>query len=444
MFELAHKSLKKPCIIVIALLCMACGGGGGSSPSTASVQNSAPPSASVNQPPVISSSSNVSLIENEDDSFYSLQVTDPENQNLPRIELLDTADAVFFQFDSATGALTPIEAFDFEMPGDEDRDNVYNLTFEAEDSQGAVTRFNLAVSVENSVDGFGLRADLAPSENFDLADWKLDTPFNDDGGFTGIQAGVSDSNLAQGYEHPIYFYTGEDGGLVMRSPVIGAKTSVNASFTRTELREMLRRGDSSIRTRGEGDRPNLNNWAFSSAPASAQASAGGIDGRLRVSMSVNAVTTTGQSNQVGRLIIGQIHAKDDEPVRLYYRKLPGNTHGSIYAQHEIAGGEDINFDMIGGVSSSQSNPENGFLLDEVFTYEIIARGNFLDIIISQDEEVLAEQTIDMTQSGYDVEDDFMYFKAGNYHVNNTADPEEYSQVTIYELRNSHEGYAFSE
>jgi len=84
------------------------------------------------------------------------------------------------------------------------------------------------------------------------------------------------------------------------------------------------------------------------------------------------------------------------------------------------------------------------LLDEVFTYEIIARGNFLDVKILQEEDLLAEQTIDMTQSGYDVSDDFMYFKAGVYHVNDTADTDEFAQVTIYELRNSHEGYDFSE
>jgi len=50
----------------------------------------------------------------------------------------------------------------------------------------------------------------------------------------------------------------------------------------------------------------------------------------------------------------------------------------------------------------------------------------------------------MTNSGYDVSDDFMYFKAGAYHVNNSGDPEEFAQVTIYELQNGHEGYAFSE
>jgi len=387
----------------------------------------------------------VTVSENLVEIFYTLEVSDPDNNAISRIELLDNNDAAFFVFNPDTGDLSPQSPFDFETPSDANLDNSYNLTFEAEDSLGLTSTFSVTVIIDNLVEGFSLDASAAPSENFDLADWKLDTPFNDNGGFEPdtIQAGVQDFEIA-GYEHPEFFYTGPDGGLVMRSPVIGAKTSSGARYTRTELREMLRRGDRSISTRGSGNRPNENNWAFSSAPQSAQDTAGGVDGRLRVTLAVNSVTTTGENFQIGRLIIGQIHAKDDEPIRLYYRKLPGNTHGSIYAQHEIAGGEDINFDMIGGVSNNLSNPDNGILLDEVFTYEIIARGNFLDVLILQDDTLLAEQTIDMTESGYDVSDDFMYFKAGVYHVNDMADPEEFAQITLYELQNSHEGYAFSE
>ena len=46
------------------------------------------------------------------------------------------------------------------------------------------------------------------------------------------------------------------------------------------------------------------------------------------------VTTTGEPGQVGRVIIGQIHANDDEPIRLYYRKLPHHSKGSVYFAHE--------------------------------------------------------------------------------------------------------------
>ena len=82
------------------------------------------------------------------------------------------------------------------------------------------------------------------------------------------------------------------------------------------------------------------------------------------------------------------------------------------------------------------------MLGEIFTYQIIARGNFIDVIITQDGEVLGELTIDQTESGYDIDTDFMYFKAGNYHVNNTADVDEYAELTIYELQNMHEGFDF--
>lgn len=159
-------------------------------------------------------------------------------------------------------------------------------------------------------------------------------------------------------------------------------------------------------------------------------------------MSVNAVTSTGQDNQVGRLIIGQIHGRNDEPLRLYYRKLPGNTHGSIYACHEIRDGDDITFNIIGSIDDDQPNPTNGFLLGEIFTYEITARGNFIDVTIIQNGEVVGETTVDQSQSGYDIGAEYMYFKAGVYHVNNTADPSEFAEATIYELENSHIGYDF--
>jgi len=429
-------------VLAVTWALASCGGGGGGSSSSVT-STTTTPATPVNSAPIFSSPTQAATSENNTEVFYTVEVSDPDNTPISKLELLTTPDAAYFTFNPDTGELSPSAAFDFETPNDENANNSYELTFEAEDPQGLTSTLNLSVRVQDAVEGFGLSASAAPSENFDLADWKLDTPFNDEGGFDGIQAGVQDYQIA-GYQHDEFFYTGPDGGLVMRAPVIGAKTSANTSFTRTELREMLRRGNRSISTRGAGDQPNRNNWALSSAPQSAQDTAGGVDGRLRVTLAVNSVTTTGESHQVGRLIIGQIHAKDDEPIRLYYRKLPGNTHGSIYAQHEIAGGEDINFDMIGGVSSSVSNPSDGFLLNEVFTYEIIARGNFLDVLILQNETLIAEQTIDMTESGYDVSDDFMYFKAGAYHVNNSANPEEFAQVTIYELKNSHEGYAFSE
>ena len=342
--------------------------------------------------------------------------------------------------------MSALRTLDYESPLDGNEDNIYELVFNVEDAQGSSVDFNVTVSVEDIRDatGFNLSPDALPSENFELIDWRLDFPRNSNGELTGLQDAPSERELDAGFTDDEFFFTGADGGLVMRAPVIGATTSSGVSFTRTEFREMLRRGNTSINTNTNSStgRPNLNNFAFSSQPIDAQEEAGGVDGTLRVTMSVNNVTTTGRNNQIGRTIIGQIHARNDEPLRLYYRKLPGNTHGSIYAQHEINGGDDLTFNIIGSIDDDQPNPANGFLLGELFTYEIIARGNFIDVVISQDGQVIGEVTIDQTNSGYDIANDYLYFKAGNYHVNNTADVEEFSEVTIYELENSHEGYDF--
>ena len=87
---------------------------------------------------------------------------------------------------------------------------------------------------------------------------------------------------------------------------------------------MLRRGRDAISTIGV----NENNWALgyqpnnldlgdgtSGAQDNTPTSIGGRNGVLRVTMSVNRVTTTGDGSHPGRTIIGQIHADDDEPLR---------------------------------------------------------------------------------------------------------------------------------
>ena len=43
------------------------------------------------------------------------------------------------------------------------------------------------------------------------------------------------------------------------------------------------------------------------------------------------------------------------------------------------------------------------------------------------------QTIDMTGSGYDVDNDYMYFKPTVYNQNDSGKPDDYMQATFYEL-----------
>lgn len=292
--------------------------------------------------------------------------------------------------------------------------------------------------ISSSAGGYGLSPDLPPGRNFDLLSWYLSVPTDADK--DGKSDQISEVELARGAVDERYFYTADDGGMVFRVTVAGAKTSTNTRFTRTELREMLRRGNKDIRTKTDDGSPNKNNWVLSSAPEKALKAAGGIDGRLQATLAVNHVTTTGDPSQVGRVIVGQIHAKDDEPIRLYYRKLPGNTRGAIYAAHEPIDRDDIFFDLIGSRKNDAPDAPNGIALDEKFSYEIETHGNLLRVSIIQDGAVRAEQTIDMSNSGYDVYEDYMYFKAGVYLQDSTGNADDFAQATFYELEASHNEY----
>lgn len=294
--------------------------------------------------------------------------------------------------------------------------------------------------IPSSAGGYGLSPDLPPGKNFDLLDWYLNTPADDDN--NGISDRFSEVELANGATDERYFYTAEDGGMVFRATIGGAKTSKNTRFTRTELREMLRRGDTGIGTKGEGGEPGANNWVFSSAPPQTQKNAGAVDGTLRATLAVNHVTTTGDNRDIGQVVIGQIHAAKDEPARLYYQKFPNSKRGSIYVAHEPSGGDDIFVELLGRKTKLPEDPEDGIALGEKFSYEILAKGNALTITISQKDKVLAQKTIDMSESGYDVANDYMYFKAGVYNQNKSGDPDDYVQATFYELENIHAGYDF--
>ncbi len=292
--------------------------------------------------------------------------------------------------------------------------------------------------IDSGAGGFGLSPDLAPGRNFDLLGWYLNTPADDDK--DGRSDRISEVELARGATDERYFFTADDGGMVFRATVAGARTSNNTRYTRTELREMLRRGDTGIRTINDDGSPNENNWVLSSAPISALRAAGGIDGTLRATLAIDRVTETGDRNQVGKVIVGQIHAATDEPIRLYYRKLPGHSRGSLYAAHEVSGGDDVYFGLIGSRFSDAANSADGIALGERFGYEIETRGNALRVTISQDGAVRAEQNIDMSASGYDVDKDYMYFKAGVYNQNDTGEADDFVQATFYELETRHNEY----
>ncbi|ASP49898.1 polysaccharide lyase family 7 protein [Cognaticolwellia beringensis] len=284
------------------------------------------------------------------------------------------------------------------------------------------------------IEALGCESDV--SHNIELIDWYLSVPTDEDN--NGKSDSIKEDDLADGYFDPRFFSLSKDGGLIFSTSVTGYKTSTNTNYVRSELREMLRRGNTSHSTQGV----NKNNWVFSTAPQIDLNNAGGIDGELTAELAVNSVTTTGEDYQIGRVIIGQIHANDDEPVRLYYRKLPNNSNGAIYIAHEELGGDDTYYEIIGSRSNSADNPTNGIALNEKFSYSITVVGHALTVTITKADGSEFEQTVDMTQSGYDVGSQYMYFKAGVYNQNNSGDAHDYVQATFYQIDNSHSGYPY--
>ncbi|OED97002.1 alginate lyase [Vibrio breoganii ZF-29] len=280
----------------------------------------------------------------------------------------------------------------------------------------------------------------APSDKFDLLGWTISVPVDSNG--DGKSDQIKENELAGGYSDADFFYLDQDGGMVFKAPIKGAKTSKNTTYTRSELREMMRRGNTSHKTKGV----NGNNWVFSSAPEADLKAAAGVDGTLEATLKVDHVTTTGENWQVGRVIVGQIHANNDEPIRLYYRKLPQHETGSIYFAHEPREdfGDETWHDMIGNSlpnywnqDATPAEPKDGIKLGEVFSYRINVTGNELTATIMREGKEDIVKTVDMSKSGYDEGGQYMYFKAGVYNQNKSGKPDDYVQATFYDLKVTH-------
>ena len=257
-----------------------------------------------------------------------------------------------------------------------------------------------------------------PGENFDLTYWKITYP-----------------DATEAYPPEVRedeFYTDPDtGAMVFESVNQGERTSSSTKYSRSELREMLRGTDSSIGTKDLG-----NNWVSSAADRSVQAEAGAVDGNMKATVAVNTVSTTySDSNDymVGRVIVGQIHGSENEPFKIYYRKLPGNTKGSVYFSYEDSLVEQY-FEFFGDRSTDASDPEDGISLGEKWSYEVNVTGREMVVTVAKEDGTTLSKAITWA-SEYD--NDWFFFKAGNYNQNNGGDDGDYASVSFYALDVSH-------
>jgi hypothetical protein len=265
----------------------------------------------------------------------------------------------------------------------------------------AVLRYVFVSMLAFAGSAHALDPTLPPSGNFDLTHWKLTLPTSSE---------VMPWVLSNGWTQASVFYTHPlSGGMVFRCPNI-ASTTANSNYSRTELREMLDPASSA--------HDDSNNWTTA------------IGGRMKARLKVDRVSTTGESGKVGRVIVGQIHGEEHEPVRLYFHKKPGEAKGRIYIGSETAGGSNsFSTDIVKNTNG------DGIALGELFSYVITLKDTRLQVDILRNQGAVVNTYIKYIDAGYRGQN--LYFKAGVYNQNNTGTTSDYAQATFYSLTHTH-------
>lgn len=245
-----------------------------------------------------------------------------------------------------------------------------------------VTKLFLLVSTLLVLTGVGLLA-AAPGASFDLSHWKLTLPRDDAGDTTGEAAEVKNPQLAT-YSSE-FFYTGTDGAMVFWCPVIGATTS-GATAPRTELREQMVAGSSSI------------NWSNSGTHV------------LRAQCRVTQLPDT------GAVIIGQVHGY---PSQRLIKLQQDATRVQVYIRTSLTDGGDTKF--------TWNIPTNTLL-----NYEIkVVDGEAIISVngVTNRHNFLADDPAWNTIT--------YYYKAGAYLQDNAGPLTEGGRVSFYQISVTH-------
>lgn len=231
------------------------------------------------------------------------------------------------------------------------------------------------------------------SDLFNLQNWNLTIPVDATGGIAGVAIIIP---TLTGYEDTRYFYDAPDGAMVFRATVDGATTS-GTKYARSELREL---------TNGKSAAWNL-------------ATGGTMTATVKIDQA--PVMTNGAP---GKMIVGQIHGKNDELVRLYW------DNKSMYFANDLSGANNTEnkFYFKNGAGLAPSID-----IGEKFSYQIDARGDTLNVIIYADGDVYTSTT----QINSVWQTDTLYFKAGVYLGVDESTSTGAGQVSFYALDMSH-------
>lgn len=127
----------------LATLCSisACGGGGSTGDNTTETRNTAP---------IITSDSSISVVELSVDNIYTATASDSDGDTLSYA--ISGADSALFSLNSTTGALSFLEAPDFEQPVDNNSDNTYEISISVNDGNSGSDSIDLSISVTNLIE----------------------------------------------------------------------------------------------------------------------------------------------------------------------------------------------------------------------------------------------------------------------------------------------------
>lgn len=205
---------------------------------------------------------------------------------------------------------------------------------------------------------------------FSLDNWKLTLPMDIYGDCLGLAAEIKTISTIDTSK---YFHSSFDGALVFRAAVDGA-TTVGSRFARSELREMS-----------------------GGTEAAWTARQGGV---MTATLSVNR-TPTNFDGTAGRLVIGQVHGKSDELVRLYY------DDGHIYFADDHAGDKDAGMHFeVKNASGTVAN----IALGDKFSYKIEVTASIVTVTVFANGQTYTASTAVNTIW----QEDQFYFKAGVY------------------------------
>ena len=249
------------------------------------------------------------------------------------------------------------------------------------------------------------------------------------------------SNVGQAvdFENKDYFYTANDAKgdwVVFKTPNAG-NTHGSSNNTRTELAQSKK-------------------WS-PMTPA-----------KLSATLKVMNVATTGDARVAATYsaVVGQIHSADgheNEPFKLFYKKFPGHTKGSVFWNYEINTAGDDNsgrwdysypiwgydFSVVGPTKDTYpAEPADGIELGEEFSYVVDIKDGMMYLTFSSpghetktftknlikseyaNKSDMPEQVknlfVPIGQDGVEVETAYaeqgLFFKLGSYNQTNGKDP----------------------